>query len=91
MTMWINPKTGKGWTDDEEAIFAKIQACSRLNRIQAIQLYRRVNSNAAKALEIARSTYLRATEAQLAGLRLANARRASRMGGSSAAEADGEG
>ncbi len=89
--MWINPKTGKGWTDGEEGIFANIQATSRLNRIQAIQLYRRVNSNAVKALEIAKNTYPPVLESQLAGVRLANARRAARMGRLQSAQAEPEG
>ena len=60
--MWINPNTDKGWTDEEEAAFARIQKCSRLNRIEAIQLYRRVNDDTVKALAIAKSNYPLPTE-----------------------------
>ncbi len=69
--MWINPKTDKGWTDEEEAAFAQIQECSRLNRIEAIQLYRRVNDDTTKALAIAKSNYPPLTEVQLTSLRKA--------------------
>jgi hypothetical protein len=72
--MWTNPKTGKGWTDDEEAAFAQIEQVSRLNRIQAIQLWKRCGKDLAKALQIAKQNYPPATAAQLAGL--AKARKA---------------
>jgi len=69
--VWINPNTGKGWTDSEEAAFARIQQQSRLSRIQAIQLYKRVKSDADKALAIAKSNYPPLTDTQLAVLRKA--------------------
>ena len=65
--MWI-----KGWTDDEERLFADIMSVSRLSRIQAIQLWKRCRENAAKAVRLAAKNYPRPTEAQLAGLRNAN-------------------
>src|SRR5262245_49649243 len=48
--VYVNPKTGKGWTPSEEAAFAAIAGVSRLSRIQAIQLYRRCWSDFAKTL-----------------------------------------
>jgi hypothetical protein len=51
--MWINPNTGKGWTDAEEATFADIMRISHKERIAAIQLFRRCRSNATKALKLA--------------------------------------
>jgi hypothetical protein len=52
--MWINPNTGKGWTDDEEATFAEIMRITGMERIAAIQLFRRCKSNAVKAINVAR-------------------------------------
>jgi hypothetical protein len=51
--MWINPKTGKGWTDAEEATFAEIMRIGYLTRIKAIQLFRRCRSNEVKAIRMA--------------------------------------
>jgi len=53
----INQKTGKGWTDAEEAAFAKIQQTSRLNRIEAIKLFRRFKGDVPRALAIAKQLY----------------------------------
>jgi hypothetical protein len=55
--MWINPKTGKGWTDEQEATFATIMRVGHLTRIKAIQLFRRCRSNHAKALKLAQENY----------------------------------
>lgn len=33
----INPRTGKGWTDDEELVISQIMAVEDRNRITAIQ------------------------------------------------------
>ena len=54
---WINPNTGKGWTDDEEAAFAQIQTVSRLNRIKAIHLWKRCRKNTERALAVAERDY----------------------------------
>ena len=53
----INPKTGKGWTDEEESAFTEIQKCSRLNRIEAIKLFRRFKGDVPRALAIAKQLY----------------------------------
>jgi len=66
--MWMNPKTGKGWTDEEEAIFEEIQAVSRLSRVQSIQLWKRFGRSRDKTVAVAKTDYPRATESQLAGL-----------------------
>ncbi len=55
--MDINPNTGKGWTDAQEATFAEIMAASRLNRIQAIQLWKRCHENGSKTVCTARRNY----------------------------------
>ena len=54
--MWINPKTGLGWTDEEETAFAEIMAAGQIERLPAIRLYRRCRSNLNRALEYARET-----------------------------------
>jgi len=66
--MWMNPKTGKGWTDEEEAIFEEIQAVSRLSRVQSIQLWKRFGRSRDKTVAVVKTDYPRATESQLAGL-----------------------
>lgn len=73
----MNPNTGKGWTDAEEATFAEIMRIGRMERIRAIQLFRRCKSDHAKALRLAQANYGRST-AQLAGMerRLAGLSRA---------------
>lgn len=48
-----NPKTGKAWTDAEEAAFADIMRVGRMERIKAIQLFKRCKSNPVKALKLA--------------------------------------
>jgi hypothetical protein len=63
-SLWINPHTGKGWTDEEEKAFAEIQAASRLNRIRALHLWKRCRKNLAKALDLARQDYPPLTAAQ---------------------------
>jgi hypothetical protein len=72
--MNINPRTGKGWTDAEEATFADIMRIARLERIAAIQLFRRCKSNHTKAVKLAQANYGR-TEEQLAGLERSKAAR----------------
>jgi hypothetical protein len=62
--MWSNPKTGKGWTDEEEATFAEIMRIG-LRRMAAIHLFRRCGSNHARALKLAQENYGR-SEAQVA-------------------------
>lgn len=52
--MWVNPRTGKGWNDEEEAAFAALQEAGRLKRLEAIRLYRRMGCDLAKALKYAR-------------------------------------
>jgi hypothetical protein len=52
------------WTDEEEKAFADIQACSRLNRIQSIQLWKRVRKNTEKAIRIAKLDYAPVSERQ---------------------------
>lgn len=51
--MWINPNTGRGWTDEEERAFARIMATGQMERMSAIRLYRRCRGNLAKALKYA--------------------------------------
>jgi hypothetical protein len=51
--MDLNPKTGKGWTDAEEATFADIMRIGALGRMAAIRLFRRCKSNPAMALKLA--------------------------------------
>ena len=65
--MYINPNTGKGWTDAEEATFADIMRIGHLTRIKAIHLFRRCRSNAAKAITMAQENYGMTNE-QTAGL-----------------------
>lgn len=72
--MWLNPKTGKGWTDEEEAAFLEIQQVSRLNRIESIQLFRRFKGSREKAVAVAKAHYPVPRESQLN--RLAKARQA---------------
>ena len=55
--MDMNPNTGKGWTDAEEATFAEIMRIGRMERIKAIQLFRRCKSDHAKAVKLARDNY----------------------------------
>ena len=51
--MDINPNTGKGWTDvQEQATFAEIMRIGRMERIKAIQLFRRCKSDHAKAVKL---------------------------------------
>jgi hypothetical protein len=50
--MDINPNTGKGWTDAGEAAFAEIMRIGRMERIKAIQLFRRCKSDHAKAIRV---------------------------------------
>lgn len=52
--MWLNPKTGKGWSDAEEADFAQLMAAGNLERLPAIRLYRRMKCDLQKALKYAR-------------------------------------
>jgi hypothetical protein len=52
--MWINPKTGKGWTDEEEAAFAQVMAAGNLPRLPAIRLLRRFHGNLPKAIKLAK-------------------------------------
>ena len=47
----------RGWTDQEEAAFAQIQQASRLNRIEAIKLFRRFKGDVPRALAIAKQLY----------------------------------
>jgi len=72
--MWINPRTGKGWTDPEEETFEEIMQIARMERIAAIQLFRRCRSDHAKAVRLAQANYGR-TEAQIAGLERSKAAR----------------
>ena len=55
--MNINANTGIGWTDAEEATFAQIMRIGRMERIKAIQLFRRCNSDHAKAVKLARDNH----------------------------------
>jgi hypothetical protein len=69
------------WTDREEAIFADIQRVSRLNRIEAIQLWKRCSRDAAEAIILARKNYPAVTDAQRTrAARMREARHATRMG-----------
>jgi len=52
--IWINPNTGKGWTDEEECAFAEIMAAGKLERLPAIRLYRRFKGDLGKAVKCAR-------------------------------------
>ena len=84
--MDINLNTDNGWTDAEEATFADIVRITRMDRIAAIQLFRRCKSDHTKAVRLARRNYTmtderaagleRSKTARLAGLAKANARRA---------------
>jgi hypothetical protein len=51
--MYINPNTGKGWTDAEEATFADIMRIGHLTRIKAIHLWARCKRNTEKSLALA--------------------------------------
>ena len=83
--MDINPNTGKGWTDTEEVTFAEIMRIGRMERIRAIQLFRRCKSDHVRAVRLARKNYgvshaqlaalERSKAARLAGLSKANERR----------------
>jgi hypothetical protein len=53
----MNPNPGKGWTDAEEATFSEIMRIGRMERIKAIQLFRRCKSDHAKAVKLARDNY----------------------------------
>ena len=51
---YINPRTGKGWTDAEEITFAGIMHVGRMERAnQAIQLWARCKLNTAVPLVLA--------------------------------------
>ena len=52
--MWINEKTGKGWSDEEEAAFAQLMEAGGMERLPAIRLYRRMDCNLEKALRHAK-------------------------------------
>lgn len=73
--MWINPNTGKGWTDAEEAAFAQIMAAGRLERLPAIRLYRRCRCALNRALQIASES------SELKGKRNVSGRHAQRLKG----------
>ena len=78
--------TGKGWTDAEEQTFAEIMRIGRMARMDAIRLYRRCRSDAAKALRLAEehygmsdtqaAAYEQSKAVRLAGLAVARQRRA---------------
>ena len=70
--MWINERTGKGWTDEEEQAFAELMATG-LSRIAAIQMWKRFKKDLPKALKYARG----GVEAK-AGYRNGAAKRATR-------------
>lgn len=82
----MNPNTGKGWTDTEEATFADIMRVGRLTRIKAIHLWARCRRDPAKAVRSARenyglsevqeASYEQTKAARLAGLVRARLRRA---------------
>src|SRR5271165_6570448 len=55
--MDINPNTGKGGTDAEEVAFAGIVRIGRVQRIKAIELFRRCKSDCAKAVKLARDNH----------------------------------
>jgi len=48
-----NPRTGKGWTYEEEKAFAEIMAAGGLERLPAIRLYRRFKGSLTKSLKYA--------------------------------------
>jgi hypothetical protein len=54
--LWLNPKTGKGWTDDEESAFAEILTAGNLPRIKAIHLWKRCRKDSKNAVRLAEST-----------------------------------
>lgn len=70
------------WTQQEEAASAEIMAAGQLQRMPAIQLYRRCRARLALALQIARGEAparpSSATPQQLASLAKANAAKASK-------------
>jgi len=73
--MYINPNTGKGWTDAEEATFTSIMRIGHLTRIKAIHLFKRCRSNATMALRLAAEYGAAArASAQLNPARTANLR-----------------
>ncbi len=72
--MDINPNTCKGWTDTEEATFAEIMRIGRMERIKAIQLFRRCKSDPATAVKLAQANY-GLSEAQVAGFERSKAAR----------------
>lgn len=49
--MWINERTGKGWTDQEETQFAQLMEAGNLERIKAIQLWKRFGKEMTKAMK----------------------------------------
>lgn len=49
--------TGTDWSNQEEQAIAFIQKVSRLNRIQAIQLWKRHGKKSAHAVKIAKEQY----------------------------------
>lgn len=53
--MWINARTGKGWNDAEESAFETTMAAGKLERMEAIRLYRRMGGDLKKALQYANS------------------------------------
>jgi len=57
MSLDINPKIDKGWTDAEESTFAEIMRIGRMARIPAIHLYKRCRCNSEKAVKYAREFY----------------------------------
>jgi hypothetical protein len=64
MSLDINAKTDKGWTNAEESTFAEIMRVGRMARIPAIHLYKRCRCNSEKAVKYAREFYA-PTEAQV--------------------------
>jgi hypothetical protein len=48
------PEHWQGWTDAEETTFTQIIGVGRMDRIEAIQLFRRCKSDHAKAAELTR-------------------------------------
>ena len=80
-----------GWTAEEEKAFADIQAVSRLNRIQAIQIWKRFRKDTAKAIEVAKKTYPPISKAQMESLKKATeVRKARRMTASRSETGRGE-
>jgi hypothetical protein len=55
--MDISPNTGKGGTDTEEVTFAEIMRIGRMQRIKAIQFFRRCKSDCAKAVKLPRDNH----------------------------------